>query len=143
MSVKQTGLTVRRNTAIGIGGAVEQPVLALMADTVAVGTYLFGFDPSDPENERFIFAADGNATREANQHYAEPFQLYTWAAKRIALQSDDNGEAIQHVRLTLLQKDGESLSFVSVATLQSRALIRALRGDGPFDPPIPVIVTES
>ena len=90
-----------------------------------------------------MFSLDANATREPNQHYTEPFHLVTWGVKRVVLQGENSGESIDHVRTVLIDKDGETLSFVSMGVLGSLDLIRALRGDGPYDPPIPIVVTEA
>lgn len=143
MTSKVTTITVRRNTALTMKGVVEQPVVAMARDDTPEGSWLFGFDPGDMRNEHWVFAADGEATREANQHFAEPFYLVTWAAKRIALQSEETSEASPHARVILIDPNGETLSFVSLGVLASLDLIRSLRGDGPYDPPIPVLVTEA
>lgn len=142
MAKLSTGIAVRRNTAVSLAQTVAQPCKEMAAPDVPEGSYLFGFDASLPENESLIFAADSGATREPSQHYAEPFQLYTWAVKRIELAADETSPGGPHARCILIQRDGETLAFVSQGILGSLDLIRALRGDGPYDPPIPVLVTE-
>ena len=124
-------------------GVLLQPAVGMQSETVPEGSYLFGFDPSNPENEHWVFAADGESTREANQHFAEPFLLSTWAVKRITLPGEGDNAETTHARLTLIDPTDEVLSFVSVGALGSLDLIRTLRGDGPYDPPLPLIVTES
>lgn len=138
---KKPGL-IRRNTAITMRDNVQQPCIGMMDETVPEGTYLFGFDASDVRNEGIVFAVDSGATREPNQHYQAPFMLYTWAVKRITLAEDDKTAGGAHARLILVDNEGETLAFVSQGALGSLDLIRALRGDGPYDPAIPICVSE-
>jgi len=143
MTTKVTAIAKRSNTAIKTAGVLEQPTIGMTNGDVPEGSWLFGFDPGDVRNEHLVFAADGEATREANQHFVEPFMLSTWAVKRITLQSDETSEAQPHARVILIDPNGETLAFVSLGVIGSLDLIRSLRGDGPYDPAIPVIVTEA
>lgn len=131
---------IRRNTATLALGAITQPACGLMADDVAAGNYLFSFDPADPANERLIFAIDDTSTYEAEQFLAKPFNLVNWAVKKIMMPDQETGEMRPQCRTTLIDDKSETLSFVSIGVLLSLDLIRTLRGDGPYDPPIPTIV---
>jgi len=143
MATKVTALTVNRNTAVSAAGILQQPAVAMTSESIPEGSYLFGFEPTIPANEHWVFAADAEATKEPNQCYSEPFQLVTWAVKRINITDLEGGPDIVHARLILIDPNDETLSFVSVGALGSLDLIRTLRGDGPYDPPIPIIVQEA
>lgn len=141
MSQKTELSVVNRNTATLAASVVQVPATSLMADTAKDGDYLFSFNPANPENEELVFACDGNASREWAQHVAEPFLLWHWAVKRISLTDQDTEQTFPHLRLVLIDPDGETLAFVSTGVVQSLDLIRTLRGDGPYVPPIPVVVS--
>lgn len=133
-----TTIAVRRNTAIAAQSLVEQPTLNLLREEVPDGTMIFSFDPSDRAHEHLVFAADGEGTREVDQHLDHPFNLVNWVAKKIAIPDDQTGVESPAVRVTLLDNEGDTISFVSVGIAASLDLIRTLRGDGPYEPPIPV-----
>lgn len=143
MSDTRKGGLIRRNTAVALSGVLSQPAMGMMDASVPDGALLFGFDATDPANEMLVFAANDDATREPNQHYQTPFMLYTWAVKHIILAADEKTAGGPHARLVLMDKDGETLSFVSQGALSSFDLIRTMRGDGPYDPPLPILVGES
>lgn len=133
-----TTIAIRRNTAVIASSLVDHPTLSLLREETPQGQMVFGFDPSVPANESWIFAADGESTRDVDQHLAHPFNLVTWVAKKIIVPDLDTGIESPAVRLTLIDDEGETLSFASVGIAASLDLIRTLRGDGPYQPPIPV-----
>ena len=134
-----TTVAIRRNTAVTASSLVDVPVLSLLREEVPDGTLIFGFDPAVPVHEAWIFAADGDGTREVDQHLEHPFGLHTWVAKRVKIPDIDTGDETVGVRITLIDDEGETLTFVSVGIAASLDLIRTLRGDGPYQPVIPVI----
>lgn len=140
MPTKKTELIVRRNTAITSQKIVDQSCWSMMASDVPEGAYLFGFDPNTPEGESMLFAAETGKSRDASQHFSEPFLLHAWCVKRIALSQDEGDTTVPALRVCLIDTEGETLSFVSSGIVQSLDTIRTLRGDGPYDPPIPVVV---
>jgi hypothetical protein len=122
--------------------AMENPVSSLLADEVPEGSWIFGFDAMKEENEELVFLCDDDATKEWVQHVERPFWLYTWSARRIMMTNKDTKETLPAVRVVLVDADRETMSFVSVGAVASLDLIRTLRGDGPYDKPIPVIVKQ-
>lgn len=143
MKTATTAISVKRNTAMTLVETIAAPLAAMTDDTVPVGAKLYGFDPTDPANEAWTFDVNEDATREPNQHFADPFNMVAWAAKKIMLAADADREARPAVRLTLLDDQGERLTFCSGGVLESLDLIRCHRGDGPYSPPVPIVVTES
>lgn len=142
MTKPTTQLAVRRNTAVTSAKTLEQPATSFIRDDVAEGSYLFGFDPGIPANEPLVYACEQQATHEASQHLTEPFRLWCWAVKKVAVKDANSGDTIPAVRLVLIDPDGETLAFVSMGAVLSLDMLRQLKGDGPYDPPIPVYVRE-
>lgn len=114
--------------------------MSLMRTEQVEGATLWSFDPVDARNESAVFAADNPGSREWTQHLTEPFSLVNWIARRIELTDDETGESSPAIRIVLLDDHGDTMTFVSVGIGASLDLIRTLRGDGPYDPPIPVVV---
>jgi hypothetical protein len=138
----KTTIAVRRNTAMQTQSLVEAPCLSLLRQEVPDGSMIWSFDPSDPQNEALVYAVDGQGTREWTQHTSDPFCLTNWACKRVLMESEQTGDLQPALRITLIDDDDETLSFVSVGIAASLDLIRTLRGDGPYSPPIPLVVTQ-
>jgi hypothetical protein len=138
-----TGLIVQRNTAVALNGIVTQPACGLLASDVPEGTRLFGFDPSLPDNERLVFLTDDEPTMESDDFIGKPFQLVTWACKRITQVNSDTGEPIPAVRVVLISDMNDTISFVSMGVLASLDLLRTLKGDGPYIPSLPITVKTS
>lgn len=136
-------IRVNRNTAVALSGVVTAPAARMIDETVPDCAVLFGFDPAKPEYEPWVFAADDSATREPDQHRTEPFYLVSWAAKKVMIAQPDGAAPTAGVRVTLIDPDGETLAFVSMGVALSLDTIRTLRGDGPYEPPIPITVTET
>ena len=112
----------------------------MTADDVPIGTWLFGFDITDPELQERVYLANRDATREWSQHTTEPFLLWGWAAKKVLLPAnDDRGETVA-VRIVLIDDAGDTMSFTSRGACESLDLIRAMEGDGPYKPAIPVTI---
>lgn len=133
---------INRNTAILATSLVENSCRNLTRDEVPVGAAVWGFDPTDPANEPQVFAADDPGTREWTQHTTEPFNLRSWVAKKIELTDPETGTVSTAVRTSIFDNEGESMTFVSVGIIASLDLFRTLRGDGPYEPPIPVVVSQ-
>lgn len=129
-----------RNTAVATTSLVSIPCLSLLRDEVSEGACIWSFDPSLPENEAKVWAVDLPGSREWIQHVAEPFNLVDWCVKRIVMENEETGDEVPALRVVLMGTDGDTMSFVSVGVAASLDLIRTLRGDGPYDPPIPIVV---
>ena len=138
MATVNKGLA-RRNTAVVTGSLVESPCLALLRDEVPEGAMIFSFDPTSEENEDKVFDADANGTKDWVQHTEHPFSMVHWVAKRILMPRPDSTDVQPCIRIVLIDSEGETISFVSIGIAASLDLIRTLRGDGPYDPPIPVV----
>jgi hypothetical protein len=142
MAKQQTGLIVRRNTAVALQSVVEAPAIALLVDTVPIGSSLLGFDPEAPDGEKLLYQMDDNPTREPNQHTTEPFHVVTWGVKKVAVRDGQSGEMLPAVRTVLFDPDCETLAFVSQGALLSLDMLRTRYGDGPYQPPIPCVIKE-
>jgi len=134
------GEVIKRDTAVLTVGLVRQPARSLMADDVPVGSYLLNFDPGADGSAELLYVAEESATREALQHVERPFPLCWWLCKKIELPDAETGEARPMIRTVLISPDKETLSFVSVGVVGSLDLLRSLKGDGPYDPAVPVLV---
>jgi hypothetical protein len=139
--VKKTGL-IRKVSAVLATALVNNSIGSLFASDVPPGQWLFGFDPTQPEHEADVFACDADGTREWSQHTTEPFFLRTWGAQKVLLPETAEREEREAVRVVLIDPTGDTLSFVSVGVVNSLDLIRALRGDGPFEPALPIVVVQ-
>lgn len=137
---KELARIVRRNTAVSAVGALTNPVAGLLAPDVAEGSYILSFDPTDVRNESLLFSVDSESECEAEDFIHKPFPIVNWAAKRVNLTDPETGEVTAHIRVTLIDGAGTTLSFVSIGIAASLDLIRTLRGDGPYDPPYCVYV---
>lgn len=131
---------IKRDTAILASGLVKQPARSLISPDVPTGAYLLNFDPNAPEAPELLYLSEEGATREALQHLEVPFLMKWWVLKKIELPDMESGEMQSLVRSVFISPDKETLSFVSVGIIGSLDLLRHLKGDGPYDPPIPVLV---
>lgn len=134
------GSLIRKVSAVVVSSIVENRLSAMLPDSVPVGQMIFGFDPTDPANEADVLRVDEKGTRDWTQHTTEPFLLRTWAAHKVEKPDEDTGEMKVYVRVVLLDPDGETLTFGSKGVVQSLDMIRTLRGDGPYDPPLKITV---
>lgn len=130
---------VNPNTAIAIVSAVANPVSDLNSDAAPVGARVMNFDQSHPKFAEWLFVAEETATKEPEQFYEQPFRLVAWIAKKVELPDPDTGKTFTLPRVTLIDQDGETLSFCSVGVVSSLDLIRAVYGDGPWPDGLPVV----
>lgn len=138
---KSTAIAVvKRETAVLAASLVKQPIRQLADDSVAVGAYVLNFDPATPLGAELLFLSEEKGTRSFDQHLEHPFPLSHWIAKKIELADNETGEVQKMIRLVLISPEKETLDFVSIGAVASLDLIRTLYGDGPFDPPLPLIV---
>lgn len=135
-------LIVKRNTAIKLAGKLTASAIGMLRPDVDEGSFMFNFDPTLNESSILLDAFDEKATREWNQHTTEPFPMKWWIIKRIAMEEREDGDDRPAARLVLISPDLETLSFVSKGALETLDLIRLTKGDGPYDPPVPVTVKE-
>lgn len=131
---------IRKVSAVLVSNIIQNRVADLVPDTVPVGSMILGFNPVDPEHEADVLAVDDDKTREWTQHTTEPFLLRTWGAHKVEKPDEETGEVRVWVRVVLIDAAGDTLSFGSKGILRSLDLLRALRGDGPYDPPLPIII---
>lgn len=107
--------------------------------TVPVGTRVMPFDQTHPKFAEWLFASEETATRDPDQFTQAPFNLVSWVAKAVELPDQETGETIRAARLVLIDDHGDTVSFASIGAVASLDLLRTLWGDGPFDPPRPVL----
>jgi len=131
---------IRKDSATLTGSLVRQTAGSLMSDDTPIGTFLFGFDPTLPENVGLVFKCDEDGTRSWDQHTTEPFLLKLWAVRKVHLPAKEDREETDAIRTVLIDPEGETLVFASKGVMESLDLLRTLVGDGPYDPAIPVIV---
>jgi hypothetical protein len=84
----------------------------------------------------------GQADFTASSIGDTPFPLYGYYAHMVELRDTRTGEVKDSVRLVLVDENHITLSFVSYGAIDSLDLIRCCMGDGPFDPPLPLLVKE-
>lgn len=130
-----------RGTAYMASSLVETPSMSLLRDEIPEGALMFSFDPSDPDNEQMVFKSAKDGTRTWEQHIEHPFKIVNWVVKKIMLPNETTKELNPAVRIVFFDDEGETLVFVSVGVAMDLDLIRTLRGDGPYNPPIPVTVS--
>lgn len=118
------------------------PVTNLSREGVPDEYRLCSFGPEDPDFEDLLFGSEEEATKTPEQFMDHPFEVRHWAAKPITLKSDDTGEMFRAVRLVLINPDGDTISFASQGALRSWDLVRTVRGEGPFDPPLKIAVSK-
>jgi hypothetical protein len=97
------------------------------------------FDQAHPKFAEWLFISEETATRDPDQFTQAPFNLVSWVAKAVELPDQETGETIRAVRLVLIDDHGDTVSFASIGAVASLDLLRTLWGDGPFDPPRPVL----
>lgn len=131
---------IRKVSAVLTTQLVVNPVAALVREEVPIGAMLYGFDPSDPTNEADVLACDDQVTREWTQHVSEPFLLHKWAAKKVLLKERSDRPEREAIKIWLIDPQGDTLSFTSDGVIGSLDMIRALKGDGPYDPPLKTTV---
>lgn len=134
---------VNRNTAVAMKDQVLQPISGLFADDIAVGTTILGFDPTHEAHEAAVYAAESGESDPPEDYRDTPFLLYAWMAKKIQLADQVTGDPQPAVRVVLMSPGGKMMAATSMGVVLSLDLIRTFRGDGPYDPPIPVRVVET
>jgi hypothetical protein len=134
-----TTIALRRNTAIKSEALVESTTLSMIREEIPEGAMLWSFDPTVPANEELVYCVDGEGTREWTQHVEHGFGLVNWAAKKVLIPNETTGDLTAAIRVTLIDKDRETLCFVSTGIAASLDLLRTFRGDGPYEPPIFVV----
>lgn len=140
MTRPERNALIRKVSATTLASVVQNRVADLFRQDVPAGQWTFGFDPTQPEYEPFVFACDADGTRTWDQHTTEPFLLYTWGAQKVVLPATAERDETEAVRVVLIDPQGDTLAFASAGIVTSLDLIRALKGDGPYDPPLPVVV---
>ncbi len=113
---------------------------SLFEDNVPAGFECANFNRETPGFARLIFSCDEPATNDKADHLSEPFDVVYWHAKRIDLPNDKTGDLEPAVRLTLIGPEGETLSLVSSGAIDSMDRVRQIFGDGPYNPPLPLLV---
>lgn len=142
MSDKSNGLIVQPTTAIRLSEMVAAPIASLLDDGVRDNSLLLGFDAKSPEGEAWLFAMEDDASEEPGDYRDKPFPMISWGAKRVPLYDDQSRDYLPVVRVVLIGDGGRTLAFTSDGVVASLDMIRALKGDGPFQPPLNVIVRE-
>lgn len=130
-----------QNFAIAIPSISDSARLSQMAaDSVPVGTMAGNFSAADPNFATLLFAVDEPATEDKADHMTTPFLVRHWAAKKTELISERSGEATTAIRLVLVSPEGKTLAFTSAGAVDSWDLVRAVKGEGPYNPPLGVTV---
>lgn len=131
---------VKRGTVRTLLGDADGMCVRFQADDVPIGSMSFNFDPTDQALGYLIDKIGDPATREDNQHTTEPFMVVYWGMHKVMLAAKGDIPERPAVRMVLVDKDGETIEFVSKGVLTSMDAIRLRYGDGPYDPPLPVYV---
>lgn len=130
---------VNPGTAVTMTSTVASPAAGLTVPSVPIGARVMNFGPEHPQFAQWIFLAEEPGTKEPEQFYDQPFRLMAFVAKKVELQDEDTKESFSAVRLTLIDVDGETLSFCSVGAVSSLDLIRTICGDGPWPAGLPIV----
>ena len=112
----------------------------LGADEVPVGSMAGNFGRENPDFATLLFAVEEPGTKDKEDHLAAPFEVQYWAAKKTELVSQATQEMTSSVRLVLISPTMETLAFNSTGAVESWDLVRAIHGDGPYSPPLKVLV---
>jgi hypothetical protein len=112
----------------------------LGADEVPMGSMAGNFGRENPDFATLLFAVEEPGTKDKEDHLAEPFAVRYWCAKKTELVAQATQELTASVRLVLISPDMETLAFNSTGAIESWDLVRAIHGDGPYDPPVKVLV---
>lgn len=129
-------------TSIATLRSIGVPVTHLANPEVPDEQRLCSFGPGDEDFEELLFASEEAATKQPEQFKDTPFECVHWSAKPITFASEDTGEAVRSARLVLVSPEGETLAFASQGALRSWDLIRTCRGDGPYNPPLRIVVAK-
>jgi hypothetical protein len=131
---------VVRDGAICTVEMVVNPIARLFDPELPAGSRTMNFDPGTQDGEALLELTEDPTTREPSQHGTLPFMVQWWCAKAVDLPSIETGEIKRAIRLTLISDDFDTLAFTSIGAVQSWDLIRLGRGDGPYDPAMPIWV---
>lgn len=137
---KDGTMIVRKETAVSLAAVVKAPAVSLLDDGVRDNSYLLGFDPSQPDGESMLFAMESDPTDNWDDYTQTAFPVRTWGCKRVPLYDELQKCEMPVIRTVLIAPDGRTLAFVSDGITTSLDLIRALRGDGPYDPPLNIVI---
>lgn len=131
---------VKRDTVVTFLGTGGTMAVSFLADDVPVGSMSFNFDPTKEQFFGLLDVMDDPATREGDQHESEPFGLVYWGLKKVMLAKKGDIPERPAVRTCLVDDQGECLQFTSKGVLTSLDSIRMRYGDGPYNPPLPIVV---
>ena len=130
-------------TAVRLSEMVAAPISSLLDDSVRDNSYLLGFPVDTPEGKAMLFAMESDGTEKVEDYRDKPFPLIAWGCKRVPLYDDQSREYVPVIRTVLIGTGGITLAVVSDGIAASLDLIRALYGDGPFQPALSVIIKEA
>lgn len=129
-------------TALSTLKMIGVPVTNLSREGVPDEYRLCSFGPENDDFEDLLFSTEEDATKTPEQFLDVPFPVKHWSAKPITLKSEDTGIDFRAVRLVLISPDSDTISFASIGALKSWDLVRTVRGDGPYDPPLRIAVSK-
>jgi hypothetical protein len=134
-------MTQQTTFALAIPSVSDSARLSqLSADSVPVGSMAGNFNSQSPEFAALLFAVDEPATEDKADYMTKPFPVKWWAAKKTELVAERSGEVTAAVRVVLVSADLKTLAFTSAGIVDSLDLIRAVKGEGPYDPAVGVTV---
>lgn len=137
-----TNLPAKQSARLVGSAALALSCRQLMSSEMPDGHMMTNIAPDDPDFEDVLFSTEEPATREWTQHTVKPFHVQWWFAKKITIEDEKTGEPQPTVRVTLISPELETLSFASLGVAASLDLLRSTRGDGPYDPALPVVFSE-
>lgn len=120
------------------GDSPPRSLRSIFADPGNCPAYVSNIPNDDPDGDRLYMATLGEADFDADDLFGSTFLLSRYIVQRAEWKSD-NGDGVRvGLRVTLIDCDGNTVSFGSDGIVRSLEMLIARRGPGPWNPPIPV-----
>lgn len=120
------------------GDSPQRSLRSIFADPGNCPAYVSNIPADDPDGDRLYMATLGEADFDADDLFGSTFLLSRYIAQRSEWKND-NGDGVRvGLRVTLIDIDGNTVSFGSDGIVRSLEMLIARRGPGPWNPPIPV-----
>jgi hypothetical protein len=102
---------------------------------------IHNFDVGPLEAWKLTAFAAGPGCRPGKEILGQTFPLRYWFLHQVGIQQED-GEIVQVIRTVLFDPSGNAYSFSSEGVYASLKLLIQSMGDGPYDPPLSIVVRE-
>ena len=97
-------------------------------------------DVATEEGQITLINATGPPDLTIDEYDGKTFLISHYVVWTSQTVDEETGEVREHPRTTLIDPDGRTLQTTSEFVPHRLSLLCAMRGPGPYDPPVPIVV---